>query len=153
MRERWVIRPIVVSSSLVGTRLFVMIDDIDPLHATCLLFGREMVSRRKSHTQPKIVFTSLSLPSAFNFDVDTMGVRGIGSSSWMGRAHVCIARRGAAADIFLLFVPGMSIPAPTRSSRYISCVPLSLMFMSTMSSFPSANGMSSGRKSGGGMRC
>ena len=54
----------------------------------------------------------------------------------------------------MLSVSGKSMPIPTRSSRYISCVPLlSSMSMSTMSSLPSPYGMSSGRNEGGGIRC
>lgn len=83
---------IVDSSSFVATRLTRMIWEIISDHATFLLSGSDIFSRRKSQTHPNTVFTLLSHPFVASFVLDTIGVRGIGSFVSMGRAHVWIAR-------------------------------------------------------------
>ena len=61
-----------------------------------------------------------------------------------------IARKGAHSSCCWLSVPGKSIPIPIKSSKYILCVPLSLISMSTINSCPSQAGISSGKKEGAG---
>ncbi len=92
-------RPIVYSSSFVATCFARMIWEISSDHATFLLSGNDICSRRKSQTHPNIVFTLLSCPSAASFVLDTIGVLGIGSFVCTGQAHVWIARRGAVSEI------------------------------------------------------
>ena len=77
--DRWVRRPIVVSS--VGAVVVCSCKNvsIDSVQAVYLFSGSEIIRRRKSHFHPNIILISERPASAISFVVAAIGCRGIGS--------------------------------------------------------------------------
>ncbi len=142
--------PIVVSSIFAVRFLFLIISFIPSVHAVHLLMGREMIRRLKSHLYPKIIFVSSRRPSAQSLCLAAMSCRGIGSTGVRRLEQASIARRGAHSDRFKLSVPGKSRPRSTRSSIYMSCIPLLSTSTLITNSLPSPNGTLSAMNLGGG---
>jgi hypothetical protein len=142
--------PIVVSSIFAFRFLFLIISFIPSVHAVHLLMGKEMIRHLKSHLHPKIIFVSSGRPSAQSLCLAAMLCRGIGSTGMCCLAQASIAKRGAHSGCFKLSVPGKSRPRPTRSSIYMSCIPLLSTSTLITNSLPLPNGTSSVMNLGGG---
>ncbi len=142
--------PIVVSSIFAVRFLFLIISFIPSVHVVHLLMGREMIRRLKSHLHRKIIFVSLRRPSAQSLCLAAMSCRGIGLTGVRCLEQASIARRGACSYRFKMSVPGKSRPRPTRSSIYMSCIPLLSTSTLITNSLPLPNGTSSAMNLGGG---
>jgi len=69
-----------------------MKDSISDIQAKALYVGRAIVNERVLSSQPNMILTSLSWPSAFSFLRDIISLRGIMSSEERGLASDRIAR-------------------------------------------------------------
>ena len=111
-RARCPSRPMFDSRLMVDTSAVVIMVIMLADQAEYLLKGREMISRWKSHFQPRMIFSSVSPASACSFFYAAIVSRGIGSSSSRGRAQVWMARRGAHSACSRLSKLGRSIMRP-----------------------------------------
>jgi len=107
------------------------------------------VQKLKSHL--RMSFVSDNQPSAFNLSSTTIFSCGIGSLTSFGRAATSTARVIVASMRSAFRDPGKSTVSPIVSLIYTSAYPSGSMGMSTISSLPSAKGMSSSRDCWGGI--